>query len=130
MSSLPSPDLEPVLERRALRAAATLFVFSGLAALVYQVAWQRILALHAGVSVHSVALIVGSFMAGLGLGSHLGGLLSRRLERGSALVAFALVELGVGLFAVASAWLYYDVLYLRASGLYGVPWRAALLHFL
>ena len=43
------------------------------AALVYQVAWQRILALHSGVGLYSVTMIVAAFLAGLGLGSHVGG---------------------------------------------------------
>jgi len=58
---------------------AALFAVAGASALVYQVVWRRILALHTGVGVGSVAIIVSSFM--LGLGSHLGGLLSRRLGR-------------------------------------------------
>ena len=49
------------------------FFLSGAAALVYQVVWQRILTLHTGIGVVSVSLIVAAFMAGLGLGSHLGG---------------------------------------------------------
>jgi len=43
------------------------FFLSGAAALVYQVLWQRILTLHTGIGVVSVALIVAAFMAGLGL---------------------------------------------------------------
>lgn len=115
-------------DRRSLPVLAALFAVTGASALVYQVVWQRILALHTGVGVWSVAIIVSSFMVGLGLGSHLGGLLSRRLGRPGALVAFALAEAGVGLFALASTWLYYDLLYVRGSGLYAAPWRAGLLH--
>ena len=58
---------------------AVAFFLSGAAALVYQVVWQRILTLHTGIGVVSVALIVAAFMAGLGLGSHLGGVLSVRV---------------------------------------------------
>ena len=56
------------------------FFLSGVAALVYQVIWQRILTLHTGIGVVSVALIVAAFMAGLGLGSHVGGVLSARVS--------------------------------------------------
>ena len=38
---------------------------SGATALVYQVAWQRLLALHSGVGLYSVTMIVAAFMAGL-----------------------------------------------------------------
>ena len=55
------------------RKAAPLFVLSGIASLIYQVIWQRILALASGVGVVSVSVIVAAFMLGLGLGSEAGG---------------------------------------------------------
>ncbi len=105
------------------------FFLSGAAALVYQVVWQRILTLHTGVGVVSVTLIVASFMAGLGLGSHVGGVLSTRLWPRSALVAFALIELGVGLFAAVSCRLYHEVLGVVAAQLYRTTAGSALAHF-
>jgi len=111
-----------------LAAAGCLFLLSGAAALVYQVAWQRILVLHSGVGVYSVASVVAAFMLGLGAGSHWGGVLSARVSRRRALLVFAALEAGIGLFALASATLYYDLLYLRLGWLFGVPWRDALLH--
>jgi spermidine synthase len=110
----------------ALVAAA--FFASGGAALVYQVAWQRILALQSGVGIYSVAAIVAAFMLGLGAGSYEGGRLSERLSRRGAWRAFALVELAVGVCGAASVWLYYDVLYVRAGWLYSPLWRAAGVH--
>ncbi len=95
---------------------------------MYQVAWQRVLALQSGVGIYSVAAIVAAFMLGLGAGSYGGGALSVRLSPRAALFAFALVELAVGAFGAISGWLYYDVLYLRASWLYTPLWRAALVH--
>jgi predicted membrane-bound spermidine synthase len=109
--------------------AGVLFFLSGAAALVYQVCWQRILALHSGVGLYSVAMIVGAFMAGLGLGSHLGGVLSGRVGAEGALRAFALLELAIGLFGAASPLVYYDWLYPRASGLPSPSWQGGLLHF-
>ena len=41
--------------------AGLLFLLSGAAALVYQVAWQRLLALHSGVGLYSVAMISADF---------------------------------------------------------------------
>jgi spermidine synthase len=108
---------------------AAAFFLSGAAALIYQVTWQRLLALHSGVGIYSVAMIVAAFMVGLGLGSHVGGVLSVRLPPRTALLAFAALELAIGLFGLASGRLYYDWLYLRAGGLYATPWRAAILHF-
>src|SRR6185295_3052125 len=68
------------------------------------------------------------FMAGLGIGSHLGGLWSLRLDAPAALRRFVLVELGIALFGAASSFIYYDLLYTRALWLYDEPWRAGLMH--
>lgn len=111
-----------------LLAVGAAFFVSGISALVYQIAWQRILALHSGVGIYSIAMIVGAFMAGLGAGSHLGGVLSARVSRGAALRTFAAIELGIAAFGAASSWIYYDWLYLRAGWLYSPAWRAALMH--
>jgi spermidine synthase len=105
------------------------FFLSGAAALVYQVVWQRILTLHTGIGVVSVSLIVAAFMAGLGLGSHIGGVLSARVSPRRALRIFALLELGVGLFAAISCRLYYDGLGALAAGLYETTAGAAVAHF-
>ena len=115
-------------ESLRVAAASVLFLLSGAAALVYQVAWQRLLAFASGMGIYSVAVIVAAFMAGLGLGSHAGGLLSARLGRRGCLWAFALVELLVGSFAAASCTLYYDLLYVQAPGLYSTLPRAVLTH--
>src|SRR4029079_15589914 len=123
----PGPAAAPA--RRPLAAAALAFFLSGAAGLVYQVAWQRILALQSGVGMYSVAMIVAAFMAGLGLGSHLGGTWSLRLGARAALRAFVAVEIGVGLFGAASSFLFYDLLYQRAYWLYASPVRAGVLHF-
>ena len=135
--SAPAPSLAGVAERSPARAgaaplvlAAAAFLVSGASGLVYQVAWQRILALMSGVGIYSIAMIVAAFMAGLGAGSHLGGRHSLRLTPRRALLTFALVELGIGAFGAMSCWLYYDVLHRRAPFLYASPWTAGPMHFL
>jgi len=112
----------------AVVVAGLLFFLSGGAALVYQVAWQRLLALHSGVGLYSVAMIVAAFMAGLGVGSHVGGRLSTRLEARRALAAFAGLELAISAFGAASTWIYYDWLYPKAVHLPSPSWQAGLLH--
>jgi predicted membrane-bound spermidine synthase len=62
---------------RALCGAV--FFGSGLAALMYQVIWQRILAIFSGADVFSVTIIVAAFMAGLGVGSLAGGQVADRV---------------------------------------------------
>ena len=85
-------------------------------------AWQRILALHSGVGIYSVAMIVAAFMAGLGLGSHAGGRLSARLApRARAPRLRGARARRSAAFGAASVVLYYDLLYLRGAWLYAPP---------
>jgi spermidine synthase len=77
-----------------------LFFASGACALVYQVMWLRMLALVFGVTVYAASTVLASFMAGLALGSYGAGRLAGRLR--SPLMAFGLVEIAVGLTAVAT----------------------------
>ncbi len=109
--------------------AGLAFFLSGASALVYQVAWQRILALQTGVGITSIAMIVAAFMAGIGAGSHLGGVLSTRLAPRRALLAFALLEVGIAVFGALSCGLYYDLLYRHGSWLYVSPVVGGALHF-
>jgi spermidine synthase len=80
---------------------STLFLCSGMPALIYQVVWQRVLFSIYGVNSQSVAVVVSAFMLGLGMGSLLGGRLSSRFPRHGILL-FAMAELGVALFGLAS----------------------------
>ncbi len=79
---------------------ASLFLVSGAAGLVYQIVWERLLELFFGVTMVSVTLIVGAFMAGLGLGSLLGGRLARRVK--NTLLVYGLLELGIAAFGLVS----------------------------
>ena len=49
--------------------ASGVFFASGVAALLYQVIWQRLLVMFSGADVQSVTLIVAAFMGGLGVGN-------------------------------------------------------------
>jgi spermidine synthase len=118
------------VRRRVLVLSGVAFLASGAAALVYQVVWQRLLAFHTGVGITSIALIVAAFMAGLGLGSQLGGTWSARVSARAALRLFAVIEILVGLFALASVPLYYDRLDRWAGALYQTTAGSALAHFL
>ena len=79
---------------------ATVFFFSGLAGLIYQVAWQRLLTVHYGVGAVSITLIVSVYMLGLGLGSLLGGRLAERSREPYAL--YATIEGALGLTGLVS----------------------------
>ncbi len=116
-------------DARRVALAGLLFLLSGAAALVYQVAWQRILALHSGIGLYSVAMIVAAFMAGLGLGSLAGGRLSARTGPLAALYSFAALELAIAAFGAASPFFYYDWLYPVASRLPSPSLMGGLAHF-
>jgi predicted membrane-bound spermidine synthase len=87
----------------ALRLAlvGAIFFLSGFPALVYQLVWQRSLFTIYGINIESVTVVVTGFMLGLGLGSLLGGVLSR-LRPLPLLVMFAAIELGIGAFGINS----------------------------
>ena len=75
-------------------------VLSGAAGLVYEVVWSRAAAALSGTVVTATGLLLALFMAGLGVGSALGGRWAARARR--PLVAFGLVEIAVGLLAAAT----------------------------
>jgi predicted membrane-bound spermidine synthase len=125
---------EPARPTRSGEAAAHALVFvlfftSGFAALLYQVIWQRVLALFSGADVYSVTIIVAAFMAGLGCGSLVGGHVADRVSAGRRVLLFALAELAVAAFAFVSLPLYHDVLHERFGHLGGSPLTLALLLF-
>lgn len=74
----------------AVRVAAAFFL-SGFAALVYQVAWQRLLFVIVGVDIESITIIVSTFMLGLGVGAALGGIIADRFPQ-RILLTFCLFE--------------------------------------
>lgn len=84
------------------------FLASGFAALLYQVVWQRSLFAIFGINIESVTVIVTAFMLGLGLGSLVGGIVSKDPKR-PALLLFGLVELGIGIFGLVSLPLFHAV---------------------
>jgi predicted membrane-bound spermidine synthase len=77
------------------------FFASGASALIYQVAWQRLLFGTFGVDVESITIIVSTFMLGLGCGALLGGWVADR-SQGHLVRLFAICEIGIGLFGLAS----------------------------
>ncbi len=85
-----------------------IFVLSGFSALLYQVVWQRSLFAIYGINVEAVTVIVTAFMLGLGVGSLVGGEVSKNPKR-PALLLFSLVELGIGAFGFLSLALFHWV---------------------
>jgi spermidine synthase len=81
-------------------AVAACLVFSGLAALVYQVIWTRLLGLAFGTTTESIATVLAVFFGGMALGNLLAARRLVRVER--PLRVYALLELAIGVFALAS----------------------------
>jgi spermidine synthase len=86
-------------DRRFLPILLLLFVGSGCAALVYEVVWFQLLQLVIGVSAISLGVLLGTFMAGLFLGS----LLYPRVvsPRAHPLRVYAIIELAIGAVGLA-----------------------------
>ena len=95
------PDSAPrALDRFLVPVLAGILFLSGIAALVYQVLWLRLLSLTFGVTVYAASTVLTSFMAGLALGSALAGRAADRSPR--PLRLFGFVELLIGLCAICT----------------------------
>ena len=94
----PPPD---AMTSRMGTGLIPLFFISGIAALIYQICWQRLLFVAFGVDIESVTIIVSTFMLGLGVGSLIGGELADRFPRHT-LTFFSLTELAIGVFGIVS----------------------------
>jgi spermidine synthase len=99
LSCLPQKERKSVFDSRGW--LAFLFLISGFAALIYQIAWQRALFAIFGVNIESVTVIVSIFMFGLGVGALIGGWVSRKIPTKLPELFFFL-EMGIGIFGVVS----------------------------
>jgi MFS family permease len=81
---------------------------SGVAALVYQVCWQRMLFAAFGVDIESITIIVSAFMLGLGVGALVGGYISDRYPA-QILLLFSMTEFCIGVFGFVSPQLIMNV---------------------
>jgi predicted membrane-bound spermidine synthase len=105
-----------------------LFAATGFSALTLQVVWQRVISIHAGVDLFSITTVVAAFLAGLGIGTLAGGILADRLGPQRSVLAYAVSNAGIGLFAWFSVWLFYEVYRSVAPGLQGML-ASFLFHF-
>ena len=74
-----------------------LFLFSGFAALVYQVVWMRQLSLFFGTDVYAAAITLSVFMGGLSIGGAIAERFVDRLKQ--PLRAYGVIEVAIGLYA-------------------------------
>jgi spermidine synthase len=87
-----------VSSRRALLLTA--FFLSGLAALVFELVWTRLLLLSIGATATAVGVVLAAFMGGMALGSALAG--TKRVAKLDPVLTFAGLEGFVGLYALMS----------------------------
>jgi spermidine synthase len=95
-------------------------LISGAAALVYEVVWARKLAQFIGITATAHTAVLTAFMAGLALGSYVIGARADRMRK--PLRVYALLELGIGVYALGTLLLFdgAESLYVAASGTVGV----------
>ncbi len=85
-------------DKSTLRTILLLFFISGITALVYQTLWVRICGRIFGVTVFAVSCVLTAFMTGLASGSfYFGKLVDKRKNP---LIIWALLELGIGIYAL------------------------------
>jgi spermidine synthase len=77
-----------------------LFFASGFSSLMLQTSWNRILAQVIGIDFQSQIIVVSIFMLGLGLGSYVGGFITREFKQ--PLYFFACAEIVISIFAFFS----------------------------
>src|SRR5438034_7795110 len=100
VASLAAPPAGAPSARATRLLLAACFFLSGGAGLVYEVLWAQHLHLLFGSTTESVAAVLATFMAGLGLGGSLLGGVADRTP--SPMRLYGLLEHGVGLYALAT----------------------------
>lgn len=81
-----------------------LFFLSGISGLIYETVWLRVLIRVLGSTVYATSIVLAAFMAGLAVGSYV---LGRYVDKyKNPLRLYAILELGVGLSAIALFFLF------------------------
>lgn len=80
------------------------YTCSGVAGLIYEVTWTRLLTLHLGHTTAAAATVVAAFLGGLAVGAGWGGAVASSLPRATALRAYVGLELAVGAIALVLPW--------------------------
>lgn len=100
MAPFPPPTSLPP---RLHTLLALCFFGSGAAGLIYEVVWIRMLGLVFGHTVHAVTTVLVAFMAGLALGSAVGGRIADRVGR--PMRWYGALEIAIGGYCLLTPWL-------------------------
>ncbi|HUR34968.1 MAG TPA: fused MFS/spermidine synthase [Vicinamibacterales bacterium] len=76
------------------------YTCSGLAGLVYEVSWTRLLTLYIGHTTAAASAVVAAFLGGLAIGAAGGGVIAARVRPRQSLLVYVGLELVVALFAL------------------------------
>lgn len=94
----------------ALPWVTAAIALAGFSALVYEVAWTRVLALMLGPSTYTFSVMLLAFLLGIAFGGKLGGPLADGLMRRggvhSVLIGFAVIEVGIAVLSYGMMYLY------------------------
>lgn len=93
-----------MINKKYSRILLLAFFLSGLAALVYEIVWARKLGLIFGTTTYAISTILAVFFTGLALGSFIFGKLVDKYPR--PLFIYALLELGIGLYALFTPYIF------------------------
>ena len=100
--SAPIIPADPIAANRFLPLLVLLFVGSGAAALIYEIVWLQLLSLIVGSSAVSMAVLLGTFMGGMCIGSLF---LSKYVSRAQhPLRVYAMLEGAIALFGLLVLW--------------------------
>jgi spermidine synthase len=105
------------LPANALRFVIIVYTISGFVSLAYEVAWARLIAMYVIGTVYSFSLMLSVYLTGLVVGAALASAWIRR--RGASLELFGWLEMGIGLLAVLSLFVFPRLSGMNFSALFG-----------
>ncbi len=97
---LPAAPVGETAPRHRTRILLFIFALSGAAAMLYEVAWTRVLAVALGSSVYAFSAMLGTFLLGIALGSGLFSIVLARRGRAE-LRSLACLQVALGLLVLA-----------------------------
>lgn len=104
--STPAASADESFTPAQLRMAVIAIGVSGFVAMLYEIAWTRLLALALGSSTHAYSLMLATFISGIAAG---GWLVYRWKRQAQTLLAFGVAELALAATLFVSLW-FYDLL--------------------
>ena len=92
------PGIQVHASARSFWMVACCFLLSGFAALLYETVWLRQFSIFFGTSDQSLAVVLGTYMGGLAIGSLIASRIAPTLRR--PLLTYGILELGIGVSAL------------------------------